>query len=132
MPHPDRMEKSRNLHTVRSNMFRFLPCRPSLFWSFFKNMALNSYFVGICYSESDIQIFDSSFLPLQVPPYEIARVLADGVKSKELFSKLCEGAVGALDAEGVKEKDVETFVKIYEQLGLKSNIPTEVIEHIDK
>ena len=67
-----------------------------------------------------------------VPPYEIARVLGDGVKSKELFAKLAADALAAMDVEGLKDKDVESFVGIYEQLGIKGNIPHDVISHIDR
>ncbi|XP_059098027.1 uncharacterized protein LOC131892253 isoform X2 [Tigriopus californicus] len=66
-----------------------------------------------------------------VPPVEIARVLGDGVRSREVFDLLAETALSAIDND-FKANDVELMVKVYEQLGLKGNIPTEVIEHIDR
>ena len=61
----------------------------------------------------------------------IFRVLADGIKSKELFDMLGAQAVAALEND-FKEKDVDSMVKIYEQLGLKGNVPQDIIDHIDK
>eukprot|EP00095_Tigriopus_kingsejongensis_P004187 maker-scaffold47_size466558-snap-gene-3.44 protein:Tk04187 transcript:maker-scaffold47_size466558-snap-gene-3.44-mRNA-1 annotation:"---NA---" len=66
-----------------------------------------------------------------VPPVEIARVLGDGVKSRELFETLATAALDAVDND-FKSSDVELLVKVYDQLGVKGNIPKEVIEHIDR
>lgn len=58
-------------------------------------------------------------------------MLADGIKSKELYDQLSAQAVAALETD-FKEKDVDCMVKIYEQLGLKGNVPQDAIDHIDK
>ena len=66
-----------------------------------------------------------------VPAVEIARVLGDGVMSKDLFQKLSENALAAIEDE-FRPSDVETMVRLYEQLGLKSNLLEDVIDHIDR
>jgi hypothetical protein len=35
-------------------------------------------------------------------------------------------------AKDLNDQDVECFLKVYDNLRLKANMPTEVIEHIDK
>ena len=40
--------------------------------------------------------------------------------------------VGPALAKDINEQDVDCFLKLYDNIRLKSNIPTEIIEHIDK
>lgn len=66
-----------------------------------------------------------------VPAVEIARVLADGAMPKEVIEELAATVEAALSQPFVAA-EVDSFVKLYDNLRLKSNIPLEVIDHIDK
>eukprot|EP00096_Caligus_rogercresseyi_P009361 TRINITY_DN316_c0_g2_i1.p2 TRINITY_DN316_c0_g2~~TRINITY_DN316_c0_g2_i1.p2 ORF type:complete len:1031 (-),score=293.92 TRINITY_DN316_c0_g2_i1:292-3384(-) len=66
-----------------------------------------------------------------VPAVEIARVLTDGGVPKEAHAKLVEMTLAGLQKEYCAA-DVEAFIKLYDGLKLKSNVPEETIEHIDK
>ena len=65
-----------------------------------------------------------------VPSVEIARVLSDGVMPKELTDVLIPQVLEACGKD-LAPPDVDAFVNLYDNLRLKSNIPLEVIEHID-
>ena len=65
-----------------------------------------------------------------VPAAEIARVLSDGVMPPDLTEFLAQQATEALTKD-LTAQDVDYFVNLYDNLRLKSNIPLEVIEHID-
>ena len=66
-----------------------------------------------------------------VPAVEIARVLSDGSIPKEPLETLAKMAEESY-AKDFGGADVDCFVKLYDNLRLKSNIPLEVIDHIDK
>lgn len=66
-----------------------------------------------------------------VPAVEIARVLADGSLPKEVLVELEKMAEEAY-AKDFNANDVDAFIKLYDNIRLKSNIPLEVIDHIDK
>ena len=66
-----------------------------------------------------------------VPAVEIARVLADGAMPPEVTKALETVATPAI-GKSIDANDVDAFVKLYDNLKLKANIPEEVIEHIDK
>ena len=40
--------------------------------------------------------------------------------------------IGPALAKDLNEQDVDCFLKLYDNIRLKSNIPTEIIDHIDK
>ena len=65
-----------------------------------------------------------------VPAVEIARVLNDGMMPMEITEHLTKQAVEAL-AKDFAPADVDAYVNLYDNLRLKSNIPLDVIEHID-
>merc|ERR1711953_1107801 len=65
-----------------------------------------------------------------VPSVEIARVLQDGVMPKELTDVLIPQVLDACSKD-LAPPDVDAFVILYDNLRLKSNIPLEVIEHVD-
>ena len=66
-----------------------------------------------------------------VPAVEIARVLADGTMPAEVIQALEALAEPEL-SKPVNANDVDCFVKLYDNIKLKANIPEDVIEHIDK
>merc|ERR1719270_3129676 len=66
-----------------------------------------------------------------VPPVEIARVLQDGAMPAELIAAL-EAAVEPELGKALSGADVDCFVKLYDNIKLKANIPEDVIEFIDK
>jgi len=66
-----------------------------------------------------------------VPAVEIARVLADGTVPKDPLAELAHMAEEAY-AKDFNAADVDCFVKLYDNLRLKSNIPMDVVDHIDK
>ena len=66
-----------------------------------------------------------------VPAVEIARVLADAAMPPEVH-KVLEPVAEQELSKTFNEKDVDIFVKLYDNLKLKANIPEDVIEHIDK
>merc|ERR1719195_787531 len=65
------------------------------------------------------------------PGSEVGRVLSDGVMPHEAVTSLVEEVKAAMDTEH-KADDIETTVNLYNNLKFKSNIPTEVIEFVDK
>lgn len=65
-----------------------------------------------------------------VPAVEIARVLNDGMIPPEMTEHLAKQAIDAL-VKDFAPADVDCFVNLYDNLRLKSNIPLDVIEHID-
>ena len=62
-----------------------------------------------------------------VPAVEIARVLQDGTMPAEVIAALEAVAEPELD-KSLNGADVDCFVKLYENLKLKANIPEETIE----
>ena len=65
-----------------------------------------------------------------VPAVEIARVMTDGMMPGEMTEFLAKTALEAVEKD-ILPADVDAFVNLYDNLRLKSNIPLEVIEHID-
>merc|ERR1719367_2725980 len=66
-----------------------------------------------------------------VPGSEVGRVLSDGVMPQEATQTLVNEVKDVIDTEQ-KPADIETTVNLYNNLKFKSNIPTEVIEFVDK
>merc|ERR550532_1536505 len=66
-----------------------------------------------------------------VPGSEVGRVLSDGVMPQEAVNSLVADVRDVIDTEH-KPGDIETTVNLYNNLKFKSNIPTEVIEFVDK
>ena len=66
-----------------------------------------------------------------VPAGEIARVLADGTMPPEIIQAL-ESVVEPKLGEPINANDVDSFVKLYDNIKLKANIPEETIEFVDK
>lgn len=66
-----------------------------------------------------------------VPAAEIGRVLSDGIMPSDPKQSLINEVKDKL-GEDLKPADVEASVKTYNNLKLKSNIPLDVIEHVDK
>lgn len=66
-----------------------------------------------------------------VPATEVARVLTDGVMPPAAMNALIKEMTPKLD-EPVTGKDVEGMVSVYNNLKLKTNIPTEIIEFVEK
>merc|ERR1711981_1557258 len=66
-----------------------------------------------------------------VPAVEIARVLQDGSMPAEVIEALEAVAEPEL-SKPINGTDVDCFVKLYDNLKLKENIPEETIEFIDK
>ena len=65
-----------------------------------------------------------------VPAVEIARVMTDGMMPAAMVELLAKTALEAVEKD-IVPADVDAFVNFYDNLRLKSNIPLEVIEHID-
>merc|ERR1719323_2415957 len=65
------------------------------------------------------------------PGSEVGRVLSDGVMPQEATQTLVNEVKDVIDTEQ-KPADIETTVNLYNNLKFKSNIPTEVIEFVDK
>ena len=66
-----------------------------------------------------------------VPAIEIGRVISDGLMPKAATQGLVNEVKDKL-IEDLKPNDVDSANKLYNNLKFKSNIPTEVIEHVDK
>jgi len=66
-----------------------------------------------------------------VPGSEVGRVLQDGVMPVEANQSLIDEVKDKL-CEETKDADIEHTVNVYNNLKFKSNIPTEVIEYVDK
>jgi len=66
-----------------------------------------------------------------VPGSEVGRVLQDGVMPAEATQSLVEEVKDKICDE-TKPVDIELTVNVYNNLKFKSNIPTEVIEFVDK
>lgn len=66
-----------------------------------------------------------------VPASEVSRVLTDGIMPEGPTQALVKEAAERL-TEDVKPADVESSIAVYNNLKFKSNIPTEVIEYVDK
>jgi len=66
-----------------------------------------------------------------VPAVEVARVLSDGLMPREA----CEGLINDVKEhliEDTKAADIETSVKVYNNLKFKSNLLTDVVDYVDK
>jgi len=66
-----------------------------------------------------------------VPGSEVGRVLNDGVMPADATQLLIDEVKDKL-CEETKPADIENSVNVYNNLKFKSNIPTEVIEFVDK
>merc|ERR1719219_226768 len=66
-----------------------------------------------------------------VPGSEVGRVLTDGVMPPEATQSLVNEVTDLIDQEQ-KPADIEATVNLYNNLKFKSNIPSEVIEFVDK
>merc|ERR1719369_2616903 len=66
-----------------------------------------------------------------VPGSEVGRVLSDGVMPEEPTETIIKEVQDKLGEES-KPVDIEHTVNVYNNLKFKSNIPTEVIEFVDK
>ena len=66
-----------------------------------------------------------------VPGSEVGRVLSDGVMPPEATQSLVNEVIDLIDQEQ-KPADIEATVNLYNNLKFKSNIPSEVIEFVDK
>jgi len=66
-----------------------------------------------------------------VPGSEVGRVLTDGMMPPEATQSLVNEVVDLIDQEQ-KPADIEATVNLYNNLKFKSNIPSEVIEFVDK
>ena len=66
-----------------------------------------------------------------VPGSEVGRVLSDGVMPQDAVNSLVADVKDVIDTEH-KPGDIEQTVNLYNNLKFKSNIPTEVIEFVDK
>jgi len=66
-----------------------------------------------------------------VPGSEVGRVLTDGVMPAEATQSLIDEVKDKI-CEETKPNDIEHTVNVYNNLKFKSNIPTEVIEFVDK
>merc|ERR1719427_581718 len=66
-----------------------------------------------------------------VPGSEVGRVLQDGVMPTEATQSLIDEVKDKICDE-TKPNDIEHTVNVYNNLKFKSNIPTEVIEFVDK
>jgi len=67
-----------------------------------------------------------------VPASEVARVLSDGMMPPEAIKGLVNSCSSKLDGEICQPADVDASVNMYNNLKLKSNIPTEIIDFVDK
>ena len=66
-----------------------------------------------------------------VPGSEVGRVLSDGVMPAEATVSMVNEVRDLIDQEQ-KPADIEATVNLYNNLKFKSNIPSEVIEYVDK
>jgi len=66
-----------------------------------------------------------------VPGSEVGRVLTDGMMPPEATQSLVNEVKDLIDQEQ-KPADIEATVNLYNNLKFKSNIPSEVIEFVDK
>jgi len=66
-----------------------------------------------------------------VPGSEVGRVLSDGMMPPEATQSLTAEVQDMIDQEQ-KPADIEATVNLYNNLKFKSNIPSEVIEFVDK
>ena len=80
---------------------------------------------------SQVMFLEKTLSGNGVPAAEIGRVLSDGIMPQEPKQTLVDEAKDRL-VEDLKPADVDATVKIYNNLKFKSNIPHEVIEHVDK
>ena len=66
-----------------------------------------------------------------VPAVEVARVLSDGLMPMEATQGLIAEVENQI-LEDIKPVDIDSAVKVYNNLKFKSNNPTEIIEYVDK
>jgi len=66
-----------------------------------------------------------------VPAVEVARVLSDGLMPPEATASLVDEVKDRI-TEVIKPNDVDDTTKIYNNLKMKANILTDVIEYVDK
>jgi len=66
-----------------------------------------------------------------VPAVEVARVLSDGLMPPEATASLVDEIKDRM-TEVIKPNDVDDTTKIYNNLKMKANILTDVIEYVDK
>jgi len=78
-----------------------------------------------------VMFLEKSVCENGAPGSEVGRVLSDGVMPHEAVQAVVNEIKDTLDTEQ-KPADIETTVNFYNNLKFKSNIPTEVIEFVDK
>merc|ERR1719477_574332 len=81
---------------------------------------------------SKIIFLEKTICESGVPASEVARVLNDGLMPAEAISALVSSVAPKLNEDGCKPSDVDGSVTLYNNLKFKSNIPTEIIEFVDK
>merc|ERR1719175_230833 len=81
---------------------------------------------------SKIIFLEKTICESGVPDSEVARVLNDGLMPPEAIQGLVSTVAPKLDEDGCKSADVDASVALYNNLKFKSNIPTEIIEFVDK
>jgi len=81
---------------------------------------------------SKIIFLEKTICESGVPASEVARVLNDGLMPPEAIAGLVGTVAPKLDEDGCKSADVDASVALYNNLKFKSNIPTEIIEFVDK
>lgn len=81
---------------------------------------------------SKIIFLEKTICESGVPASEVARVLNDGLMPPEAIQGLVGTVAPKLDEDGCKAADVDSSVALYNNLKFKSNIPTEIIEFVDK
>merc|ERR1719339_536845 len=81
---------------------------------------------------SKIIFLEKTICESGVPASEVARVLNDGLMPPEAIKGLVGTVAPKLDEDGCKAADVDSSVALYNNLKFKSNIPTEIIEFVDK
>jgi len=81
---------------------------------------------------SKIIFLEKTICESGVPASEVARVLNDGLMPPEAIQGLVSTVAPKLDEDGCKSADVDASVALYNNLKFKSNIPTEIIEFVDK
>jgi len=81
---------------------------------------------------SKIIFLEKTICESGVPASEVARVLNDGLMPAEAISALVSSVAPKLNEDGCKPADVDGSVTLYNNLKFKSNIPTEIIEFVDK
>merc|ERR550539_1705920 len=81
---------------------------------------------------SKIIFLEKTICESGVPASEVARVLNDGLMPPEAIKGLVGTLAPKLDEDGCKAADVDGSVTLYNNLKFKSNIPTEIIEFVDK